>query len=118
MKVDMTHMMQSLPGKSTGTANAASDKSQADSFAKALEKAAEKQDSKELKAAAQQFESYFLHHMLKQMRSTVPKSDLMPTSFAEEIYQDMLDQEYSTLMAEGKGIGLADLIYKQLKETR
>jgi flagellar protein FlgJ len=67
----------------------------------------------------QDFESIFVKMMLKQMRATVDKSDsLLSGGWAEEIYQDMLDDEYSGTMAKKAGFGLADQLYRQLSVSR
>ena len=69
-----------------------------------------------LKKACQEIEAIFIQQMLKQMRATVPKSELIPESSASNLYQDMLDSEYSKLMSESsQSFGIADMLYKQLK---
>lgn len=69
-----------------------------------------------LKKACQEIEAIFIQQMLKQMRATVPKSELIPESSATQLYQDMLDSEYSKLMSESsQSFGIADMLYKQLK---
>jgi peptidoglycan hydrolase FlgJ len=63
----------------------------------------------------QEFESIFAKMMLKQMRATVDKSDsILSGGWAEDIYQDLLDDEYSKTMAKNAGFGLADQLYRQL----
>ncbi len=63
----------------------------------------------------QEFESIFVKMMLKEMRNSVDRSDsLLSGGWAEDIYQDMLDDEYSKTMAKTAGFGLADQLYKQL----
>ncbi len=66
-----------------------------------------------LREVAQQFESLFLHMMLKSMRSAVPESDLI-SSQQTSFYQEMLDQQLSTELPKQGGIGLADIIVQQL----
>jgi Rod binding domain-containing protein len=62
-----------------------------------------------------EFESIFVKMMLKEMRNSVDKTDsLLNGGWAEDIYQDMLDDEYSKTMAKNAGFGLADQLYKQL----
>jgi Rod binding domain-containing protein len=62
-----------------------------------------------------EFESIFVKMMLKEMRKSVDKSDsLLSGGWAEEIYSDMLDDQYSSSIAENAGFGLADQLYKQL----
>lgn len=69
---------------------------------------------KELRRAAEEFESLFINQMLKSMRDTVVKSDLFHGGNAEEIYSSMLDTELSKSMAKAGGIGLADMLLRQL----
>jgi Rod binding domain-containing protein len=62
-----------------------------------------------------EFESIFVKMMLKEMRNSVDKSDaLISGGWAEDIYSDMLDDEYSKTMAKTAGFGLADQLYRQL----
>lgn len=69
---------------------------------------------KELKKACKGFESMFLQMMYRQMRKTVPDSSMFGKSNAMSIFEDMRDTELMKQTAEAGGIGLADLIYKQL----
>ncbi len=77
-------------------------------------KAAEKRD-KELKKACEGFEAMFLNMMYRQMRATVPENTLFGESNALKIFQDMRDDELMKNVAAGGGIGIADMMYKQLK---
>jgi flagellar protein FlgJ len=75
-----------------------------------------KTPSKEtLKAAAQQFEALFLNMMLKSMRDATPQ-DGMTDSEQTRMYTGMLDQQLS-LKLSSRGIGLADLMVKQLGQA-
>jgi peptidoglycan hydrolase FlgJ len=66
----------------------------------------------------QEFESIFVKMMLKEMRSTVDKSDsIINGGWAEDIYSDMLDDEYSKSMTKNAGFGLSDQLYKQLSQA-
>jgi len=67
-----------------------------------------------LREAASEFESLFINQMLKSMRDTITKSDLFHGGNAEEIYTSMLDTELSKNMARSGGIGLADMLLRQL----
>ena len=68
----------------------------------------------EVKKAAKQFESYFLKHMLEEMRQTVPDGGLWENGFSNDIYTGMLDEEYASLLADHGGIGLAAVLERQL----
>ena len=80
------------------------------------EKAADKEDAA-LKEACKGFEAMFLNMMYREMRSTVPKNTLFGESNAMNIFEDMRDTELTKKIAEGGGIGLGDLLYKQLAPT-
>ena len=69
--------------------------------------------NEEIKSLAHQFESIFVHQLLKSMRSTVQKTGLFD-SHATNMYESLHDEEMSKLMTKKKGIGLADIIYKDL----
>jgi len=85
-------------------------------FASILKQSAagiEKDDAK-LKTVCREMESVFLNLMLSRMRATVPKTELVDRS-KEEIMQSMLDSELTKNMAQAGGMGLADMLYRQLK---
>ncbi|BAL23636.1 flagellar assembly peptidoglycan hydrolase FlgJ [Azoarcus sp. KH32C] len=66
-----------------------------------------------LRAAAKQFEALFLQTVLKSMREAVP-SDGMLDSDQTRMFQQLQDQQMAMNMAQGKGIGLADAIFRQM----
>tara|TARA_B100000953_G_C17835298_1_gene363202 strand:+ start:196 stop:600 length:405 start_codon:yes stop_codon:yes gene_type:complete len=67
----------------------------------------------QLESLSKQFESIFVQQLLKSMRSTVQKTGLFD-SHATNMYESLHDEEMSKLMTKQKGIGLADIIYKDL----
>ncbi|MDB5805671.1 MAG: flgJ [Betaproteobacteria bacterium] len=67
---------------------------------------------KALKAAAGQFEAVFMNMLLKTMRDSMPK-DGMLDSDTTRTYTSMFDQQLAQTMSK-KGMGLADMIVKQL----
>lgn len=94
------------------------DKVESDSFAAALEKAQNDGDDKKLKEACIELESYFTKLMYKSMKNSVNFSEggLFEKSSAEKMFEEMLDDELCERSAEsGNGIGLAQMLYKQLK---
>ena len=70
-------------------------------------------DEDKLKEACRQFEAIFLKQMLNSMRKTVTKNGLMDGGFSEEIFEDMLYDEYAEKMTKTAGFGIADMLYKQ-----
>lgn len=61
---------------------------------------------------AMELENYFVKQMLSSMRKTIMKSK--ENDFAQDTYEDMLWDEYSTALTKNAGFGLADQIYNQL----
>ncbi len=68
---------------------------------------------KAIRKTAEQFESYFLQQMMKEMRATIEKSDMVDSN-AMDTYQDMMDKEVAQQMVRRGGIGLANMMEKQL----
>ena len=69
----------------------------------------------DLKKATQQFESYFLNELLKEMRKTVPQDKLLgDDGNGRQIFQDMMDQKLSDNMAGRGDLGMAQMMYDQL----
>ena len=71
------------------------------------------QDAK-LRQACEDFEAIFIKQMLNSMKKTINRSGLTGGGFAEEIYEDMLYDEYAKKMTKTAGLGIADSLYKQL----
>ena len=89
-----------------------------DNFQRVLEAAVASQDDAELLMAAKEFESYFIHVLLREMRNTIPDDDenrLFPKSHGERIFQDMLDEEKARQMTQAGGIGLAQKMFQQMR---
>ncbi|PKL47817.1 MAG: hypothetical protein CVV42_11790 [Candidatus Riflebacteria bacterium HGW-Riflebacteria-2] len=74
---------------------------------------AKKKELGKLKKACSDFESIFMHQMLKEMRKTVKKTGIVHGGQAEEIFADMLDQERSKTMS----IGMGDMLFMQLARS-
>lgn len=70
-------------------------------------------DSEALSGAAKQLESVFVQMMLKAMRDTVPEGGLFESE-QSDFYEGMFDQQISLNIANGKGIGLAEVIERQM----
>ena len=86
------------------------------------EKAEAKSDSnaqereKRLKKACADFESLLLYHMLKKMRSTIPKSGLIKEMQGKDTYETIMDQKVSEKLADQGGIGLQKMLFNQIKK--
>jgi flagellar protein FlgJ len=75
-----------------------------------------KQSSPEaLRAAAQQFEAVFMNMLMKSMREATPQDGLFDSE-QTRMYTSMLDQQLTQKLAT-RGIGLADVMVRQLSRT-
>ncbi|MDT9634000.1 flagellar assembly peptidoglycan hydrolase FlgJ [Pseudomonas marginalis] len=84
-------------------------------------KVGDKNSEGNMRKVAQEFESLFLSEMLKSMRSATEalgKDNPMNTPAAKQ-YQEMYDQQLAVSMSrEGGGIGLADVLMRQMQKNK
>ena len=69
-----------------------------------------------LRQVAQQFESIFMNMVLKSMRKAneaFSDEDFLGSQ-QSNMYRDMYDQQISLSMTQGRGLGMADMLVKQL----
>ncbi len=71
-----------------------------------------------LRKVAEQFESMFVKMMMKSMRDAnkVFQEDSIMHSPQEDFYQQMYDDQLSVSLSGKQGMGLADVIYRQLNQ--
>ena len=79
----------------------------------ALRRAAGAQDPAALREVARQFESIFTKMMLESMRKA-SFGDPMFGSDQGDMYQGMMDDQMAVQLSQGKGLGLADMLIRQL----
>ncbi|MCW7481635.1 rod-binding protein [Leptospira kanakyensis] len=72
---------------------------------------------KKLYDASVEFESVFVKMMLKEMKNSVHKEKLIDGGYAEEIFEDMLYDEYAKNISQNESMGLAEEIYKQMSAS-
>jgi flagellar protein FlgJ len=77
---------------------------------------AKQSPDKALKGAAQQFEQVFLNMMLKSMREATPQEGMMDNE-QTKMFTGMLDQQLAQSMSSGHGVGLADVMVRQLSHS-
>ncbi|MDR2688994.1 MAG: flagellar assembly peptidoglycan hydrolase FlgJ, partial [Azoarcus sp.] len=71
------------------------------------------QSDEALRAAAKQFEGLLLQMMLKSMRAATPANDLMDSD-QTRLYQELLDQQMASNLAQSGGTGLSEALFRQL----
>ncbi|MCL2319506.1 MAG: rod-binding protein [Treponema sp.] len=62
----------------------------------------------------QELETFLIKNLIKSMRDTVQKSNLIDTGFAGGMYEDMLYDEYAKSFSKNANFGFAEMAYRQL----
>ena len=72
-----------------------------------------------LMEACRQFEAYFVEQMFKEMQKTVPEDVLDSGSNKQlvDYFKDSLTQEYAKEAVDRQGLGLAQMLYEQMKRN-
>lgn len=73
----------------------------------------------ELMDVCKEFEAYFTEQMFKAMQKMVPESEDEDSSMGQlkDYFQEQMVQEYAKQSAEGKGLGIAQMMYEQMKRN-
>lgn len=79
----------------------------------ALKAGAHQQSPEALREAARQFESLLARMMIRSMRDASLGEGLLDSEQGD-LYQDMLDQQWAAELTRGRGLGLADMLIRQL----
>lgn len=79
-----------------------------------LERNLQNMNDEKIKQACSDFEAIFIKQMLDSMRKTVEKTSLLGGGMAEEIFEDMIYDEYAKKMSNTGNFGLKDILYRQL----
>lgn len=82
----------------------------------ALRGKAQQKSDKALRESATQFEAMFIQEMLKSMRATVEKSDLMGSD-TEEQFTQMYDRELSMALARRNTLGVANMVVQAVERN-
>jgi len=76
--------------------------------------AGEKAVDRKLMDVCREMESIFVSRMLKEMRKTVHKNEWLHGGFAEEVFEDMLYDQYSVSVSKNSDLGVAKMLYNEL----
>jgi len=81
-----------------------------------MKKAATPVVDKKLMDACVEMESIFVAKMLREMRNTVHKGEFINGGFAEEIFEDMLYDQYALNLSKNSNLGMAHMLYNELSK--
>ena len=122
MDID-TSYLTTLSGQAVSNANASRLKNTLSGISEAgrgaKDSEASSAEEEKLLDACKQFESYFVEQMYKQMMATVPEDplDTGTNSTLVDYYKDNLVKEYASQTTEQEGLGLAKMLYEQMKRN-
>ena len=85
-----------------------------DALKKSATSAQEKGDLEALKKVSKEFEEVFINMMLKAMRNTIEDGGLVEKSNQRGIFEGMLDEEFAKKMVENNGIGIQEMMVRQM----
>lgn len=71
---------------------------------------------KRLRKACKDFEAIFIANMLKEMRKSIPKTGFLDSGHGSDIYRSMMDQKIAEKIVNAKGLGIAEILFKQLQQ--
>ena len=79
----------------------------------------DKADDQELMTACKQFESYFIEQVYKEMVKTIPEEEYssQATGTLVDYYKEKMVQEMATVTADQTGLGIAQMLYEQMKRN-
>jgi flagellar protein FlgJ len=69
-----------------------------------------------LRKVCADFESIFVHYMLRSARKALPEDNLFGNTNESKIYKSMMDERMARAVSRGKGLGLGALLYNELSK--
>lgn len=113
--VDMSNITDMYSDMYANAANQSANRLQSQLDGKDYSKASDA----ELMDACKQFEAYFIEQMYKGMLKTIPKNEETShyTSTLMDYYQDQMVQSIAKETSDQSGLGLAQMLYEQLKRN-
>jgi flagellar protein FlgJ len=71
-------------------------------------------EQRRLRDTASEVESIFLSHMLKTMRQASGIGGTLLSGTGQRVYREMMDEQLGRALAKGGGIGLADMLIRDV----
>lgn len=69
-----------------------------------------------LRESTREVEAMYIFEMYKSMRKNVNENGLIKKTQSTQMFQEMLDMEMARKTAQGKGMGLGEAMFNQLKD--
>jgi len=75
-------------------------------------------DQAKMKAAAEDFEAFFVAHAFEDMYADMSSDPLFGGGEGEDMFKSLLLQEYGKQVAKAGGIGVSDMVQRQLLQLQ
>ncbi len=72
----------------------------------------------EVREITQEFEAIFISQMLRNMYGGIEVDPVFGGGYAEEVFRDVLLDEYGRVMAKSGGVGISDMVQKELLQMQ
>lgn len=76
-----------------------------------------KATDEELMSVCKEFEAYFVEQMFKAMKKTIPENEEESATSEFDMFEDTLYQEYAKQTAESGQLGMAQMLFEQMKRN-
>lgn len=89
-------------------------------FENVLSQAIESKDNADIKEACDKMEEYFITSIFKQMKASINRDEnsLIPKGDYEEMFEGQMIELQAAEAVKAGGIGLADMMYKELTREK
>lgn len=86
---------------------------------KTLESDMKNKNDEELMEVCKEFEAYFTEQVFKAMEKTIPSHEESDASMNQmkDYFKEELIKQYAEKSAEGSGLGIAKMMYEQMKRN-
>lgn len=111
--------MNSMSSMYTEYLNQAKENQETSKLQQNIDKDYKNATDEELMSACKEFEAYFLEQVFKEMQKTIPKSEYTDASTGNlvDYFKDNMVQQIAKDSTETNSLGLAQMLYDQMKRN-
>ena len=80
----------------------------------AIPQSAKTQNAAEARKTGEEFEAFFMTQMLEHMFKDIPTDGYFGGGYGEGVYRSFMLQEYGRVLAKAGGLGIADMVSREL----
>ena len=84
----------------------------------AVPKPTKGQTAADARKTGEEFEAFFLTQMLEHMFKGIPTDGVFGGGYGEGVYRSIMLQEYGRILSKSGGIGIADMVSRELMKIQ